>query len=135
VQSFSADDTPNMPELLISFRRPPSLAQADLYGWFASQDRALAALSGRLEAGATTSHAAETDPSLLRVSLPAGRGRSADDRITELLADMRMLGLNPQIVAPDDRAPRPPTSPLKGSDGASPPPRTRRALPRLRGPA
>jgi len=124
VGSLSRDDTPGMPELLISFRRPPSLAPADLRGWLASQGRGFAALSGRLATAPATSHAVGADPSLLRVSLPAGTGRTADDRITELLGDMRMLGLNPQIVAPDNGPPHPRASPQEGSDAAASPPRT-----------
>lgn len=118
----SRDDTLGIDELLISFRRPPSLAPAHLRGWLASQSGAFAALSGRFAAVPAASAAGGGDHSLLRVSLPAGTGRSADDRITELLGDMRMLGLNPQIVAPDSGAHHPPASPPEGSDGASSPP-------------
>jgi len=87
-----------MPELLISFRRPASLAAEDLRSWLANQTRAFALLAGRLAAEPATSDAPGAGPSLLEVSLPPGAGRTADDRITELLTDMRMLGLNPHSL-------------------------------------
>jgi len=93
-----------MPELLISFRRPASLAAEDLRSWLANQTRAFALLAGRLAAEPAASDAPGAGPSLLQVSLPPEAGRTADDRITELLTDMRMLGLNPQIVAPEHGA-------------------------------
>jgi hypothetical protein len=103
-KSLWSDDTGGMPELLISFRRPTSLPSEDLSSWLASQRRAFALLAGRLAAEPATSDAAGAGSSLLQVSLPAGTGRTADARITELLTDMRMLGLNPQIVAPEHGA-------------------------------
>ena len=126
VESLWSDDTTGMPQIRISFRRPASLAPADLSSWLASQDRAFAALSGRLASEPVTSHAtgADHDPLLLHVSLPAGTGRTADHRITELLADMRMLGLNPQVAASDSGAHHAPTERPKDSDTASSPPGT-----------
>ena len=85
-----------MPELLISFRRPASLAAEDLRSWLANQTRAFGLLAGRLAAEPAASDA--PGPSLLQVSLPPEAGRTADDRITELLTDMRMLGLNPHSL-------------------------------------
>lgn len=107
-----------MPELLISFRRPASLAAEDLRSWLANQTRAFGLLAGRLAAEPAASDA--PGPSLLQVSLPPEAGRTADDRITELLTDMRMLGLNPEIVAPVNGAHHPST-PRQGCDGARAP--------------
>ena len=90
-------DTVFMIEVLISYQLPESLAEAELRSWLGDQMRVL---SG--EAAEVQPPGSADDPHrnyLLRFALGADPTRSADDRIAELVTDMRMLGLRPEIVA------------------------------------
>lgn len=90
-------DTVFMIEVLISYQLPESLAEAELRSWLSDQMRVL---SG--EAAEVLPPGSADDPFrnyLLRFALGADPTRSADDRIAELVTDMRMLGLRPEIAA------------------------------------
>ena len=108
-------DTVFMIEVLISYQLPESLAEAELRSWLGDQMRVL---SG--EAAEVQPPGSADDPHrnyLLRFALGTDPTRSADDRIAELVTDMRMLGLRPETVAVH-RAPQ--GDPDASRDGSSP---------------
>jgi hypothetical protein len=86
-----------MIEVLISYGRPDSLDEPELRSWLAGQMQALLA-----EAVTFLPRDGHTDPDrdgLVRFALEADAARSAEDRIADLVTDMRMLGLRPETVA------------------------------------
>src|SRR5205085_11968850 len=86
-----------MIEVLISYARPQSLDEPELRSWLASQAQTLAA-----EAVTFLPPDGPTDRDrngLVRFALDSDSARSAEDRIADLVTDMRMLGLRPETVA------------------------------------
>jgi hypothetical protein len=80
-----------MTKVMISFERPLSMSEAEMRAWITERARAgepVLTLDGR------DSGAAE----LLHVELPEGSMKEADEQLTELMMDMRLLGLRPEVV-------------------------------------
>lgn len=92
-----SSDTVFMIEVLIAYQLPESLAEAELRSWLGDQMRVLSGEAAEvLPPGSADDQHREY---LLRFALGADPTRSADDRIAELVTDMRMLGLRPEIIA------------------------------------
>jgi hypothetical protein len=86
-----------MLEVLISYQLPEVLDEPELRSWLAGQMQALSA-----EAVAFLPPECAVDPDrdgFARFALEADAARSAEDRIADLVTDMRMLGLRPETVA------------------------------------
>ena len=86
-----------MIEVLISYQLPEILDEPELRSWLAGQMQALSA-----EAVAFLPPESPVDhdrDGLVRFALEADAARSAEDRIADLVTDMRMLGLRPETVA------------------------------------
>jgi hypothetical protein len=84
-------------EVLISYQLPGILDEPELGSWLADQMQALS-----VEAVAFLPPESAVDPDrdgLVRFALEADGARSAEDRIADLVTDMRMLGLRPETVA------------------------------------
>lgn len=88
-----------MTKVLISYQLPQSLDASELRSWLGDQMRVLSGDSAELLPG---SPADPPRDHLLRFALGSDLSRSAEDRIAELLTDMRMLGLQPRLVAVSD---------------------------------
>jgi hypothetical protein len=80
-------------EVLISFSRPASLAESEMRAWIAERARSRGpALSlGRPD---------ESRQHMLRVQMHADSSESAEEQLTDLMLDMRLLGLRPSVVHP-----------------------------------
>jgi hypothetical protein len=86
-----------MLEVLISYARPESLDEPELHSWLANQAQALSAEAVTfLPPDGPTGHDRD---GLVRFAFDSDTERSAEDRIANLVADMRMLGLRPETVA------------------------------------
>ena len=86
-----------MIEVLISYARPESLDEPQLRSWLANQVQALSAEAVTfLPPDEPTAHDRD---GLVRFALDSDTARSAEDRIADLVTDMRMLGLRPETVA------------------------------------
>jgi hypothetical protein len=84
-------------EVVISFRRPPSMTESELRAWIGRRARSgppALALDGRL--------ASDGERQLLRVELRAESTEADDSELSELMMDMRLLGLSP-VVDPSPR--------------------------------
>jgi hypothetical protein len=80
-------------EVLISYCRPAALDEPELRAWLADQVQTLAAQPVTfLPPAPTMDHDRD---GIVRFALDADAARSAEDRIAELVTDMRMLGLGP----------------------------------------
>jgi hypothetical protein len=80
-------------EVLISYCRPAALDEPELRAWLADQVQTLAAQPVTfLPPEPTMDHDRD---GIVRFALDADAARSAEDRIAELVTDMRMLGLGP----------------------------------------
>lgn len=87
----------SMIEVLISYCRPESLEEPELRSWLGDQVQTLSAQAVMfLPPESTMDHDRD---GLVRFALDADTARSAEDRIAELVTDMRMLGLGPNTVA------------------------------------
>jgi hypothetical protein len=85
-----------MIEVLISYARPESLDEPELRSWLANQVQTLSAEAVTfLPAEGLTDH---DRGGLVRFALDSDTARSAEDRIADLVTDMRMLGLRPETV-------------------------------------
>ena len=87
----------SMIEVLISYQLPAGLDESELRSWLAGRMRALSA-----EAVAFLPPASVVDhdrDGLVRFALDSDAASSAEDRIADLVTDMRMLGLRPETVA------------------------------------
>jgi hypothetical protein len=85
-------------EVLISFQRPASMTESEMRAWITERARtrqpqlALAGPDG-----------SESQPQLLRVEVRADSIEAAEEQLTDLMMDMRLLGLRPTVVpAPGD---------------------------------
>jgi hypothetical protein len=81
-----------MDDVLIAFSRPPSLGESEMRAWIAerARERGPSLILGRPD------HAHQH---VLRVRLFAGSTESADEQLTDLMLDMRLLGLRPSVLA------------------------------------
>ena len=86
-----------MIEVLISCARPESLDEPELRSWLADQIQALSGRSSRVPAAERP--ARHDRDGLVRFALDSDSVRSVEDRIAELVTDMRMLGLRPEAAA------------------------------------
>jgi len=79
-------------EVLISFSRPASLGESEMRAWIAerARDRGPALILGR--PGRASQH-------VLRVRMHGETLESAEDQLTDLMLDMRLLGLRPAVVS------------------------------------
>jgi hypothetical protein len=87
----------SMIEVLISYELPASLDESELRSWLAGRMQALSA-----EAVAFLPPESPTDrhdDGLVRFALDSDAAGSVEDRIADLVTDMRMLGLRPETVA------------------------------------
>ena len=93
----STYDAESMIEVLISYQLPESLDESELRSWLADR---MQALSAEAVAFLPPESAVDHDrDGLVRFALAADAARSAEDRIADLVTDMRMLGLRPETVA------------------------------------
>ncbi len=79
-----------MDEVLIAFSRPASLGESEMRAWIAerARERGPSLSLGRPD------HARQH---VLRVRLHVN-GASAEEQLTDLMLDMRLLGLRPSLV-------------------------------------
>jgi hypothetical protein len=84
-------------EVLISFQWPASITASELRSWIASRAQTL---TGALTL--TGPPGLESRPPLLRVELRDDSWEPAEEQITGLVTDMRLLGLRPQVVPASD---------------------------------
>jgi hypothetical protein len=86
-----------MIEVLIAYARPESLDEPELRLWLANQLHTLSAEAVTfLPPDRPTDHDRDA---LVRFALDSDTVRLAEDRIADLVTDMRMLGLRPETVA------------------------------------
>lgn len=79
-----------MDEVLIAFSRPASLEESEMREWIAERAQ------GR---GPSLSLAQDgTRQQLLHVQMQIDGTESAEDQLTDLMLDMRLLGLRPAVV-------------------------------------
>ena len=80
-----------MDEVLISFSRPASLGESEMRAWIAERVR---------ERGPSLSlgRADHTRRHTLRVRMHMTGAESAEEQLTDLMLDMRLLGLRPAVV-------------------------------------
>jgi hypothetical protein len=90
-------ETVSMIEVLISYQLPANLDESALRSWLANQMQALSAEAvAFLPPGSAADHDRD---GLVRFALDSDAACSAEDRIADLVTDMRMLGLRPETVA------------------------------------
>jgi hypothetical protein len=88
-----------MIELLLAYQLPANLAEPEFRSWLAAITRALTAISP----SSTLESSGLGARSVLRLTVGTDpRCRRTHDAITELLGDMRMLGLRPEVIAASD---------------------------------
>ena len=88
-----------MIELLLAYQRPANLAEPEFRSWLAASTTALTHTS----VSSTVEPSRLGARSALRLTMDADpRCRCTHDAITELLGDMRMLGLRPEVTAASD---------------------------------
>jgi hypothetical protein len=80
-------------EVLIAFSRPASLGESEMRAWIAerARERGPALILGR------------PDPAsqhVLRVRMHGESVEAAEEQLTDLMLDMRLLGLRPALVDP-----------------------------------
>lgn len=97
-------DTLPVTEFLISFRRPPGLLAGELRAWLGSHAPRFDAISGSLSCRSDATAVGSPNALLLSVCLPGDPVAATDANITELVADMRLLGLRPLVIG-DGAAP------------------------------
>jgi hypothetical protein len=86
-----------MIEVLISYCRPESLDEPELRVWLAEQVQTFSAQAVTFLPPEPTMDGDRDG--IVRFALDSASTRSAEDRIAELVTDMRMLGLGPDTVA------------------------------------
>lgn len=87
----------SMIEVLISYQLPAGLDESELHSWLAGRMQALSAEAvAFLPPGSVVDHDRD---GLVRFTLDSDAASSAEDRIADLVTDMRMLGLRPETVA------------------------------------
>jgi hypothetical protein len=88
-------------EVLISFRLPPSMTQPELRAWIGQRAR-----SGRPALALDGLQDPDGDRQLLRVDLRADSTEADEAQLSELMMDMRLLGLCPVVAPSPSRASR-----------------------------
>lgn len=80
-----------MDEVLISFSRPASLGESEMRAWIAerARERGPSLSLGRPD---------HTRQHMLRVRIHMNGAESAEEQLTDLMLDMRLLGLRPAVV-------------------------------------
>jgi hypothetical protein len=81
-------------EVLISFRRPPSMTESELRAWIGQRAR-----SGRPALALDGLDDSESERQLLRVELRAESTDADEAQLSELVMDMRLLGLSPVVAS------------------------------------
>jgi hypothetical protein len=81
-----------MAEVVITFRRPPALTAAEMHAWVI--DRALVRQRALVLSGSGSS-----GDGLLRVEVEDETLDSPEEELTELMTDMRLLGLQPAVLS------------------------------------
>ena len=78
-------------DVLIAFSRPASLGESEMRAWIAerARDRGPSLTLGRPD---------HDRQHVLRVRMHAGESGSAEEQLTDLMLDMRLLGLRPLVV-------------------------------------
>jgi hypothetical protein len=79
-------------EMLIEFQRPDSLPESEMRDWIAARARSRRPWLALREPSAQAL--------LLHVELDDDSAEAADEQLTELMLDMRLLGLRPALVTP-----------------------------------
>jgi hypothetical protein len=82
-------------EVVIAFWRPPSMTQQQMHAWVI--DRALVRQHALVLSGP------EGSPShgfLLRVKVEDDAAQATEEELTDLMMDMRLLGLRPAVLDP-----------------------------------
>ena len=82
-----------MAEVTIAFERPATLSAAEMHAWVI--DRALVGRRALVLSGPDGSN---RDELVLRLEIDDGASDAAE-QLTELMMDMRLLGLRPAVVA------------------------------------
>lgn len=90
----SSCDVGRMTEVLIAFRRPASMSASELRTWVS----ALKLGCGRALA-VSGAEGASADELRLRVEMYDGAAETAEEELTDLMTDMRLLGLRPAVVS------------------------------------
>ena len=102
-----------MIEVDISYQLPKILDEPELRSWLAGQ---MPALSAEVVVLLPPEHSVgQGRDGLVRFALDADAARSVEDRIADLVTDMRMLGLRPETVAVRHAPPRVPAASLDRS--------------------
>jgi len=80
--------------VLITLRRPASMSRSEMSGWISerAQPRSAAITLG-------VSDSAEKGLQVLRVEVRGHWTQAAEDQLADLMMDMRLLGLRPEIVS------------------------------------
>jgi hypothetical protein len=87
-----------MAEVVIAFRRPPSMSTSEMRAWVI--DRALV----RQRALALSVPEASWGQGFrLRVEIDDSAADTAEEELSELMMDMRLLGFQPAVVSAQDR--------------------------------
>jgi hypothetical protein len=84
---------------MISFERPASLTESEMRAWIterAHTRQLVLALDGPDRSG--------REPPVLRVEVEEDSLETAEEQLTELMLDMRLLGLRPVVLSPGRRA-------------------------------
>jgi len=88
-----------MIELLLAYQRPSSLAEPEFRSWLAASTKALT----RASASSTVEPSRIGARNVLHLTINADpRCRCTHDAIADLLGDMHMLGLRPEVIAASD---------------------------------
>ena len=82
-----------MAEVLIAFRRPPSMSPSEMRAWVI--DRALVRQRALVLSGPAGSW---RDGLWLRVEIDDDEVETAEEELTDLMMDMRLLGLSPAVL-------------------------------------
>jgi len=82
-----------MVEVLISVTRPASMSESEMRGWVSGRSQGGGCALSLSSRGGMGNHAL-----LLRANVRAGTGGTAEHQLTELMLDMRLLGMRPTIV-------------------------------------
>ena len=86
-----------MPEVVIAFRRPPSMSVSEMRAWIIDREVAgpgTLALSGPDESS--------SDGLRLRVDIDDDERGMVEEELIDLMTDMRLLGLRPVVVPSGD---------------------------------
>jgi hypothetical protein len=85
-----------MAEVVISFRRPPTMSAAEMHAWVI--DRALVRQRALVLSGPEGS---QLGGLRLRVEVDDDEVETAEEELTDLMMDMRLLGLHPAVIRHD----------------------------------